>query len=261
MDSLFFEHYKGEIVHSGQRLRFEPAGRQDIGRIAELYAQTAIHSGNYKERFEPFGSNSFERLGGMFAIHSEDSIREELAAGNSFFASIKTDDGNIVAFLWVSDSDPDFLRLDPAFFPSLSCKRYNEMRNALKAGKVAFPREIIVAPEYRGEGIADILCFTVFNTADKNGYTCSLGEVYKVLSYRTGNLEMQAGMLNKGGFNTISGMGGRFIGAFPNRDIKAGDLTVTITPQVFALWYEKVLPMLSRALDKSSVGVFWEDFR
>ena len=84
-----FEHYKGEIIYNGERLRFEPASLQDTGRLAAMYAETAIHAGNYTEWFESTNPNNFERIGGMFIVHDEGSIRKEITGDNSFFAVIK----------------------------------------------------------------------------------------------------------------------------------------------------------------------------
>ena len=251
------DNYKGEITYNGERLFFESAGEQDAGRIAAMYADIAIHAGNYRRRLDPCAPDSFEKTGGMFVLHSKNSVLKELAGGSSFFAAIKDYGGKLIAILWVSSSDPSFEVFDPAFFPALPEAR-REITEALTEGKVLYPREIIVDPGYRCKGMADILCYTVFSAARASGYICSLGEVYKVCGCRIGSTVMEAGMLNKGGYQTILGMGGRFIGAFPRRVAQAGALAVTIEPQVFLLRYDQILPVLEQSVYDCGAGVFWK---
>ena len=161
--------------------------------------------------------------------------------------------------MWVSGIDPSFADLDNSFFTSLSIAQRCEIERHINAGRVVFPREIIVSPEYRCEGMADILCYTVFSAAHRAGYLCSLGEVYKASSCRIGGAVTEIGMLNKGGYQTVLGMGGEFVGSFPIRDIKIGSLTVSIESQVFALIYDRVLPVLEHAVDDRRAAVYWGD--
>jgi len=255
MGCFHYDNYKGEITYNGEKLSFESADEQDVGRLALMYADIAIHAGNYRRRLNPSARDSFEKVGGMFVVHSEAGIQKEIVGGNSFFAVIKDSDGRIIAALWVSRSDPSFEGFDPTRFPTLDEARRRKIANALKDGKVLYPREIIVDPGYRCKGMADILCYTVFSAARTNGYICSLGEVYKVC----GSAVIESDMLNRGGYQTILGMGGRFIGVLPRRNAQAGDLTVTVEPQIFFLCYDEILPVLKQTLFDCNADVYWRD--
>ena len=259
MSCFHHDNYKGEIAYNSEKLRFESAGEQDAGRLAAMYADISIHAGNYRRRLDPSTPDSFEKIGGMFVVHREDSILKEIAGGNSFFAAIKDSGGRIVASLWVSRSDPSFADFDQMSFPSLPEAQRRMIEIALRDGKVLYPREIIVDPGYRCIGMADILCYTVFSAARENGYTCSLGEVYRVRGCRIDGVAIEADMLNQGGYKTILGMGGRFIGAFPLREAQTGSLAVTIESQVFSLCYDEVLPVLEQSIFNCGASVYWED--
>jgi hypothetical protein len=220
-----------------------------------MYAGIAINENNYKIKFDPESDENFSRSGGMFKIHTKESIESEITSERSFFAVIKNADKRIIASLWVSVADPSFHSFKPSVF-GIDCK---SLKKAFKEEKVAYPREIIVNPVSRYSGIADVLCYTVFYNARRNGQIWAAGEVYKLTGYRIGGFAKELCMLNNSGYKTITGMGGRFIKPFPLRDIHINLLTATIESQVFVLHIDKTLTVLEHSINNSGYTVCWEN--
>ncbi|MCL1806981.1 MAG: hypothetical protein FWG31_04690 [Oscillospiraceae bacterium] len=242
-----FETYRGTIQHGGNRYNFLCADRSDAGQLARMYANISINTENYQTRFDPSSEQSFARVGGMFEIHTKESIEAEIESGRSFFAVLKDAEGTIAASFWVSEEDPHFAGFDPGAMPgcgSCQCK----LADALRAGKVIYPRELIVNGGRRLPGISHAMFYTIFTVMRQNGVTHSLGEVYGVRGYKEGGRAAEINMLNERSFHMTAGTGGRYIGDSPGFEVDTGSVTVTILPRAFCFDYAALLPGLGQKL-------------
>jgi hypothetical protein len=226
MDFFQNHHYRGEIQYNGERFIFEPASEMDTAQLAGMYAGIAIHAGNYREKFDRSSPDSFAKTGGMFVVHNEDSIRLELARGDSFFAVLREPGGKIASSFWVSREEPHM-------------------------------RELIVVRKQKG--IAHAMFYTVLRTLEQIGYTHSRCEVYEVLSYKDESGEVELNMLNERSYNMVLAVGGEYIDTAPAFEINLDSLTVAIVPRVFYFDYAALLPGLAQKLETLGMKIIFHE--
>jgi len=240
-----YKNYRGEINYADKRFMFSCAELNDAGQLAQMYADIAINADNYQTRFDPASTGSFARVGGMFVIHTRESIEAEIKSGDSFFAVLKDNHGDIAASFWVTPQDPHFSGFCPGGLPG--CESCNcTLVDALNGGAVVYPRELIVNAKQKTPGIAHTMFYTIFYVMRKNGYTHSLGEVYGVRGYKDGGNAIEIDMLNERSFGMTASTGGTYIGISPEFEIQIGPLTATIAPRAFCFNYAVMFPHLER---------------
>lgn len=242
-----FENYQGTIKYNGNSFLFSRAEMSDAEQLARMYANISINAENYRIRFDPSSEQSFARVGGMFEIHTRESIESEIKSGRSFFAVLKDTDGDIAASFWVSEEDPHFSEFAPdTMFGCRSCQC--TLTDALRASKVIYPRELIVNGGRKLPGVSHAMFYTIFTVMRQNGYTHSLGEVYGVRGYKDGKRAVEINMLNERSFNVTAGTGGKYIGDSSEFEVDIGSVTVTIVPRAFCFDYAAMLPGLGQKL-------------
>ena len=251
--SLNYENYRGEIVYCGEGYAFMPATLGDVEQIAEMYDEIAINEGNYKVKLDPRHEESFSHTGGMFEIHTRDSIAKEIRCGNNFFAIAKNYGGKIAASFWFGPGNPHLDGFNLEDYTSC-VDNEDSVVGALRKGTVAYPLELICRPG-KLHNAAHVMFYTVFNTLRQNGYTHSLFEVYALRGYRYKGQRFPVDMLNQRSFDMSTGMGGKFIGSLPDFDVRLGQLTVTISPKVICCDYAEVLPALERELSDAGISI------
>ncbi len=253
MMALNYENYRGEIVYGRETYVFMPATLGDVEQIAEMYDEISINEGNYKVKLDPRHEESFARTGGMFEIHTRESIEKEMRDGKSFFAIAKSLGGKIAASFWFGPKNSHLDEFNPKdFLGCQSCE--SSIGQALRNGTMAYPLELICRPG-KLHNAAHVMFYTIFNTLRQNGYTHSLFEVYALRGYRYKGQRFPVDMLNQRSFDMSVGMGGKFIGSLPDFDIRLGQLSVAISPKVICCDYAEVLPALEKKLADTGIKI------
>jgi hypothetical protein len=253
MGFLKYGNYRGEVECKGERFRFSAAAPEDALEIAEMYGEIAIDSANYKEKLDPGHENCFSRTGGMFEIHTSESIEKEIREGSTFFAVLKDSSGSIAASFWFAAEDPHFAGFNPESYPF--CRnRECAVVKAMKEGKTASPRELIVRPG-RLRNAAHVMFYTIFHALAQNGYTHSLFEVYSVKGYEFAGEHIPLDMINRRSFDMSRGTGAKYIGDSPEFGIRLGALSITIIPKVFCCDYAAILPALGQKLKDGGIAI------
>ncbi len=241
--------YCGKIIYGDKHFHFGAALPEDAFAIAKLYSSIAIAKHNYLEKLTP-GPMDFSCTGGMFAIHSEQSILTEMDSGKSLFAMVRDECGEPASLLWVSTEDPgfDLFLKSRTQLPGAehACR---QLHKAAVRGTLIFTREIIVAPQ-SPPCMAKLLLYTVFSTMNSLGYTHTPIEVYKALSYREGDREHEVMMRNDRSFHLALRTGAQFLGLNSLREITLQEVPVTvlIEPQMLCFDFVQTLPKLKDSL-------------
>jgi hypothetical protein len=256
MDFLKRYDYRGEVEYQGNRFEFSAAAPEDADEIAEMYGEIAINAANCNDKLNPGHKDCFSRVGGMFEIHTRESIIKEMNGGRSCFAVVKDSAGRIAACLWFALDDSHFTDFCPGGFPGCEgcvCT----MAQALREDKVAHPRELIVRPG-RLHNAAHVMFYTILRTLWQNGYTHSLFEVYGVKGYECEGEHFALDMLNRRSFEMSLATGAKYIGDSPELCVRLGPFSVTISPKVFCCDYAAILSALGQKLEDEGIAItFW----
>ncbi len=256
MTALRYDNYCGEIDNNGQRIAFMPATLADVEQLAEMYSEVSINESNYKVKLDPRHGENFSHAGGMFQIHTPESIEKEIREGVTCFGIAKDRTGRIEASMWFGGENPHFEDFKPENF--LGCKDCDcAIVKAREAGTLAFPRELIVRPG-RFRNMAHVMFYTVFNLLRQSGYTHSVFEVYAVRGYRYKKRGVPVEMLNQRSFDMCCSIGGKFFGSLPDFDVVLTDLAVTVSSKVFCYDYAARLPELEQKLRDAGITIAFD---
>lgn len=255
------ENFEGEIIVSDEIIYFCKAQKKDISALAKMYKDIAINSENYQEKFSPQSEERFEKTGGMFIVHDAQSIKAEMEKEDSFFIILTTDSGTMIASLWVTRQDPSFLDFIPERDAFMGHEdHYQALLKAINDQVVAYPREIIISKEYKMSK-TPLLMVAIFSYGmQKNGYTHSLGEIYKVCSYKDKSGSHYVNQLNYKSYNIIDGgvyglKIGTFLGAFSPRRLDLVNFEVAIESHIFSLDFSQFLPTALEHLNDNAIEI------
>ena len=253
-------NYGGQFRYEGKTITFGLAREEDAAQIAALYQQIAIHERNYKTRLKRDCLDSFEKKGGMYEILSQKEILREIEKDTSLFAVAKDENGKVVSSFWFAEMDPhlSFYVPDRMKFQD-KMEIYSAILKAKAEGKMVYPRELIVSLQDAPPKIALLMFYSIFVAMERLGYTHSLCEVYKVISYIDKNGEKTINMLNERSFSMTTRAGGEFIDTMPLRSVCFPGLKVNIEAQVFYFDYHKLLPMQEAYFKENRIQVIWGD--
>jgi len=252
MDTLRYKNYNGEIEYKGSRFLFSRAALSDAGRIARMYQDIAVNAENYKTRLNPASDKSFARVGGMFEIHTMQSIEAEIISGRTFFAVLKDAGGEIVSSFWFSPENKRF----EGFSRHSGCECQDcAYISALREGNAVYPMELIVSAANRLPGAAHAMFYTIFYIMRQNGYTHSLCDVYCVRGYKDGEKEVELNMVNERSFSMVERTGGNYIGTSSDFEVHIQPIIVRISRKIFCFNYEKILPLLARKLNDIGMNI------
>ncbi len=228
--------YSGRFVYNGEEYSYSAAGPEDAEELSHIYATVAITKRNYKEKLNP-GHNDFSKTGGMFLIHDKNSILDEISTGRSLFGILQNPEGRITAMLWVSTDDPAF----------------RDYRTDYR-GTLLYAREIIVIQE-KLPCAAALMFYSMFTAMKDLGYTHSIGEVYKALTYSDMDGEHESNLLNERSMGSIHKTGAVLLerNSIRKLAIKNIPIEVLIEPQIVLFEYTKVLPVLERKLTAAGI--------
>lgn len=247
----FAEIYQGSIQYDGGHATFEVATEADAPQLAQIYKNIAVTTHNYKEKFDEKSPQSFSKTGGMFTTHTQSSILT--AMSSSWFAVLRAQN-KIQASFWVSLQDPDFAGFVPceAEFSGRN-EEYSSLCEAIQAGRVFCPLELIVPVDSCIPKASLLLFHTIFAAAARMGYTHSLGVVYQLHGYSDEHGKHSLSMCNKRSFTATSATGGFTIGTLPVREKILDGYSVLIEPHVFCFPYASVVPTLGEYLHQQSI--------
>jgi hypothetical protein len=193
------------------------AGEDDIDQIVLLYDNLKIDSSNYKLRLDPEGEQSFSRIGGFFHPLDKKSIRRVIEENCSCVITVKRA-GKIIAFLWVSSTDPVFSKYKPDD---------TQLKFAIDNGKTAYFRGILSSKMF--DISSKIIPITLINTAVKllvkEGYTHSLAEIYRVIYYNDG-VHRNVDIINEKGLHKAIAAGGKYIGELPDEHVTVDGIKI-----------------------------------
>lgn len=246
--------YKGVLRHNSDTVELFAAGRDDIPEIAEMYREIAITRENYKSRFDANGDGSFEKIGGMYLVHTEETLHKLFDEGRSFIAAARYG-GRIAATFWCCEHDGGFLGFGPPADTSENENYFQRLSAALENGTVYYPRELIVRNGNIFPKLAQMMFYTIFLYLADNGYTHSLGEIYQLHDYSDNEGCHTVNMLNEKSYSMTMQTGCRNIGAAPLRNIVLDGFSVNISPQRLCFDYSEVLGTLALLAEKSGITV------
>lgn len=246
--------YCAEADYSSTHISFDEATRNDIPEIAELYRKIAITKQNYNEKFDMKSPNSFSRTGGMYIIHTEETLNEIFDEGKSFIA-VARENGKIVGSFWVCEYDPHFVDFLPTESMFKDKKDYDSLLVAIRNKSIIYPRELIIDKDCTARKVSLLLFYTIFKCMHKRGYTHSLGEVYRLHSVIRDDKEIVLNMLNDRSFNMTSSTGGFYLGTSPLFNAECDGFTAVIEAQIFDFDYDFMLPKLSRLFSDEGINV------
>ena len=220
--------YSGEAYTRQDRFYYRRAEAKDAEKIADMYAQCAIHRGNCKERLQRGNKDAFDKKGGMYLILDREGVEREIKNPHSFWALFTDQAGEPVGSFWFSDDNPDIPR-------------------SLKQPDTVYPREILVKRECAGKKIGTMLYYTVFQAMLKAGYLRSVCEVYRTTAYETEGIRYSVDLLNKPSYIDMLMMGGKFEGCGAEKEIRLPGMRVWVEPHIFSFQHERALRLKEEA--------------
>lgn len=216
---------------SGRRLTISPMTPADVEPLADLYRTVQISRDVYHRALDPKAPDNFERRGGMFRIHTPESLTRLLDAETEYVWVIR-DGKNPLGAFWCGLTDEkyrDLSRIQP--FPG-SGDLPERISRGITEKTLYFSKEILISKDERGTALAEALIYAGMRFFHAKGYRESCGEVYYVNAFRDAQGLHPVRLFNCASYRMLRRTGCRLEGDFPKCVVNADGFDVVLSIRI-----------------------------
>jgi len=216
---------------SGRRLIISPMTPADVEPLAALYRAIQIRRDVYLRALNPQAPDNFARKGGMFKIHTAESLAH-LLDDETEYVWVARDGGRPLGAFWCGLTDAkygDLSHIQP--FPG-SEDLPSRIAKGMADRALYFSKEILISPGERGTALAEALIYAGMRYFHARGFRQSCGEVYYVCAFRDAEGVHPVRLFNSASYRMLRRTGCRLEGAFPQCGVDADGFEVVLSIRI-----------------------------